>query len=240
VGAGRTQQAGEQGGEEGSAPGHAAQNATGGENLRAIGSVAPMTIGRYDEYAFGFSWVIDEAMERTSHALADEGRVWLVDPVDAGDAIERARELGEPAAVLQLLDRHNRDCEAVARRLRVPHIAIPEALPDTPFEVVSIVDQRFWRERALWWPQRRALVVAEALGTSPMFTGGGPAVGVHVMLRLTPPRRLGAYAPEHLLVGHGAGVHGPSTPAAIDEALGRSYRDLPKVLLKLPFAMRGR
>jgi hypothetical protein len=198
------------------------------------------TIGRYDELPFGFSWVIDEAMARTSHAIADEGRVWLIDPVDAGDAIERARALGEPTAVLQLLDRHNRDCQAIARRLRVPHIAIPDALPDTPFEVVPVVDQRFWRERALWWPARRALIVAEALGTNLMFTGGGAPVGVHVMLRLLPPRKLGGFAPEHLLVGHGAGVHGPSTPAAIDEALGRSYRDLPKVLVKLPSALRGR
>ena len=197
-------------------------------------------IGRYDEMPFGFSWVMDEVMQRTSHAIADDGRVWFVDPVDAGDAIERALGLGEPAAVLQLLDRHNRDCEAVARRLGVPHVSIPSALPDTPFEVVSVVDQRFWRERALWWPARKTLVVAEALGTSPMFTGGRPAVGVHMMLRLTPPRGLRASGAEHLLVGHGAGVHGPSTAAAIDEALGRSYRDLPKVLVKLPFALRGR
>ncbi|UGS36606.1 hypothetical protein [Capillimicrobium parvum] len=197
-------------------------------------------IGRYDELPFGFSWVMDEAMARTSHAIADDGRVWLIDPVDAGDAIERAQGLGEPVAVLQLLDRHNRDCEPVARRLGVPHVAIPGALPDTPFEVVPVLDHRFWRERALWWPARRALIVAEALGTSPMFTGGGPAVGVHMMLRLTPPRGLRACDAQHLLVGHGAGVHGPSTAAAIDEALGRSYRDLPKVLVKLPFALRGR
>ncbi|HET6550228.1 MAG TPA: hypothetical protein VFG79_17330 [Solirubrobacter sp.] len=198
------------------------------------------SIGRYDEFPFGLSWVIDEPMARTSHAIADEGRVWLVDPVDVGDALERARELGDPAGVLQLLDRHNRDCAAIAARLGVPHVALPDALPQTPFEVVRVIDQRFWRERALWWPARRALVVSEALGTSPMFTGGGPAVGVHMMLRLLPPRRLGGYAPEHLLVGHGAGVHGPSTGAAIDEALGRSYRDLPKVLVKLPSALRGR
>lgn len=198
------------------------------------------TIGRYDEFPFGLSWVIDEPMARTSHAVADAGRVWLIDPVDAGDALERARELGQPAAVLQLLDRHNRDCAAVARRLGVPHVALPDELPQTPFEVVRVVDRRVWRERALWWPAQRALVVAEALGTAPLFTGGSGAVGVHLLLRLTPPRRLGRYRPDHLLVGHGAGVHGPSTGPAIDEALGRSYRDLPKVLAKLPFALRDR
>jgi hypothetical protein len=195
-------------------------------------------IAAYDEYPFGFTWVIDEAMARASHAIADGGRVWLIDPVDTGDAIERARALGEPAAVLQLLDRHNRDCAAVAGRLGIPHLTVPDAIPDSPFEVIKMADGRFWRERALWWPAQRALVVAEALGTNAMITGGAAPVGVHMMLRLTPPKRLRAFAPEHLLVGHGAGVHGPSTPAAIDEALSRSLRDLPRVLVKLPSSMR--
>src|SRR5580765_6801457 len=62
----------------------------------------------------GFSWIVGESMTRTSHALASGGKVWLIDPVDWPDAIDRARSLGEPAAVVQLLDRHNRDCAAVA------------------------------------------------------------------------------------------------------------------------------
>jgi hypothetical protein len=198
-----------------------------------------MAIRTYDELEFGFSWVIDESMTRTSHALVDEGRVWLIDPVDEGDAIERARGLGEPAAVLQLLDRHNRDCADVARRLGVPHLAMPDTLPDAPFDLVRVVSTRFWKEVALWWPARRALVVSEAVGTNAMFTGGAAPVGVHLMLRLTPPRRLGAYAPDHLLVGHGTGLHGPSTAPALREALDRSRRELPRVLLKLPGAMRG-
>ena len=32
------------------------------------------------------------------------------------------------------------------------------------------------------------------------------------MLRLIPPRKLAAYEPEHLLTGHGTGMHGPGTP----------------------------
>jgi hypothetical protein len=32
-------------------------------------------------HELGLSWVLDEALERTSHALVDGGRVWLVDPV---------------------------------------------------------------------------------------------------------------------------------------------------------------
>ena len=63
-----------------------------------------MTFRDCDETAFSFSWVAQEPMTRTSHALAADGRVWLVDPVDWPDAIERARSLGKPAAVLQLLE----------------------------------------------------------------------------------------------------------------------------------------
>ena len=198
-----------------------------------------MAIRTYDELDFGFSWVLDEAMTRTSHALVDEGRVWIIDPVDEGDALERARALGEPAGVIQLLDRHNRDCEAVAKRFGVPHLNLPETLPDSPFEPFSVVSTRFWKEVGLWWPARRALVVAEAVGTNAMFTGGSTPVGVHVFLRLTPPRKLAAYAPDHLLVGHGSGIDGPGTPAALSEALDRSRRDLPRVLAKMPHALRG-
>lgn len=197
-----------------------------------------MTIRAYDELPFGFSWVVDEPMARTSHALLHDGRVWLIDPVDDGDAIDRATALGEPAAVLRLLDRHGRDADAVAQRLGVPLLHVPREIPGSPFEVVRLVDRRWWREVALWWPQRRALVVPEAVGTTVMFTGGATRVAVHLMLRARPPRRLAAFAPEHLLVGHGMGVHGPSTPAALNEALDRSLRDLPRVLVKLPASMR--
>lgn len=62
-------------------------------------------------------------MQRASHALAVEGRVWLVDPVDAPELEARIRLLGEPAGVVQLLDRHGRDCAAWAARLGVPMCA---------------------------------------------------------------------------------------------------------------------
>ena len=34
-----------------------------------------------DRGAHGFSWLVEEPMTRTSHVLAADGRVWLVDPV---------------------------------------------------------------------------------------------------------------------------------------------------------------
>jgi len=189
----------------------------------------------------GFSWVVEEPMTRTSHALAASGKVWLVDPVDWPEAVERACSLGEPAAVLQLLDRHNRDSAAIAERLGVPHLTVPRALPETPFEVVEIKRSRHWQEIALWWPERRTLVVAEALGTNEFFPTGDDPVGVHGLLKLTPPRVLGAYEPEHLLVGHGEGVHGQYATVALQRALERSRLSffswglsLPRRLMRKP------
>ena len=187
----------------------------------------------------GFSWIVDERMTRTSHALASDGKVWLVDPVDWPDAIGRARGLGEPAGVLQLLDRHNRDCAAIAERLGVPHLIAPDAVPGSPFECVPLVRRRRWAETAVWWPERRTLVVAEAVGTNPFFTGGKALLGVHFLLRLTPPTALAPCEPEHLLTGHGAGIHGPGASDALHDALRTSRRRLPGVLVRLPFAARA-
>jgi len=178
--------------------------------------------------------VIDERFARASHALADGGRVWLVDPVDEPSAMEKVAELGEPAAVLQLLDRHARDCAAIASRLGVPHVALPDALPDTPFQVVPVISWRHWKEVALWWPEREALIVAEAVGTPPMFALGTGPVGVHPGLRLTPPRVLAGYRPSHLLVGHGPPREGSQTADELAAALARSRRDIPRMLVKLP------
>lgn len=192
-----------------------------------------------DRGEHGFGWIVEEAMTRTSHALAADGKVWLVDPVDWPDAIERALALGQPVGVLQLLDRHNRDCATLAERLRVPLHVAPDELPDSPFECIPIMRRKRWQERALWWPETRTLVVADALGTNAFSTGGKAPVGVHLLLRLTPPQALRAYAPEHLLTGHGEGLHGPETTEAVRRALSESRRRLPGVLVRVPFSGRG-
>jgi hypothetical protein len=80
----------------------------------------------------GFSWIVDEPMTRTSHALAAAGKVWLIDPVDWPDAIERARGLGEAAGVVRLLDRHNRDCAVLAERLGVLGSSRRMRFPEAP------------------------------------------------------------------------------------------------------------
>jgi hypothetical protein len=187
-----------------------------------------------DELPSGFSWLVDEPATRTSHALAADGRVWFVDPVDWAPALDRALALGTPAAVVQLLDRHTRDCAALAGRLNVLHLVVPDVLPGSPFECVPVVRTRGWRESALWWAETRTLVVAEAVGTNRFFRAGDERVGVHLLLRLTPPRGLAGFEPEHLLVGHGEGVHGAEAAAALHEALAESRRRLPRLLLRAP------
>ncbi len=196
-----------------------------------------MSVRFCDEQPFGFGWIHSEPafMERASHALAVEGRVYLFDPVDDPAIDARIRALGEPAGVVQLLDRHPRACESLSQRLGVPHLRLPDAVPDSPFEVVTVVDVPKWREKALWWPRRSALVVAEAVGTGPMF--GRPA-GIHLFLRLRPPGVLRDHDPAHLLVGHGPAVHGAAAKQALDHAYRRSVRDLPKTVARLPFVMR--
>jgi hypothetical protein len=188
--------------------------------------------------ADGFGWIVDEAMTRTSHALAAEGRVWLVDPIDWPDAVERALGIGEPAGVIQLLDRHERDCAALAERLGVPHVVAPDELPDSPFSFVPVLRRKRWRESALWWAETRTLVTADALATNRFYTAGKAPIGVHVLLRLRPPRVLGAFEPDRILVGHGEGLHGPGTTQALRDALRTSRRRLPGVLLRLPFSGR--
>jgi hypothetical protein len=95
-----------------------------------------------------------------------------------------------------------------------------------------------WVERALWWPARRTLVVAEAVGATPWFTVRDEPLGVHAFLRPLPPKALEGFAPEHLLVGHGPGVEGDAARHGLRRALGRARRDLPRWLMELPALLR--
>ena len=199
-----------------------------------------MPVKTYDEYEFGFSWVMDEPIERTSHALVADGRVWLIDPVDVPEAIDRAAGMGEPAAVLQLLDRHNRDCAAVAERLGVLHVKVPDVVPGSPFEAIPAVRLPLWQETALWWPEERTLVVAEVVGSAPPYTGGGARVGLHIFLRPLPPERIRGHLPAHLLMGHGGGLHGETAATALEEAFEHARSDLPQVLKGLAGQLRQR
>lgn len=188
----------------------------------------------------GLTWTIAEAMQRSFHAIAIDGRVWLVDPVDDAEALEPVAALGEPAGVIQLLDRHDRGCAALAARMGVPHHRLPDALPGTPFAVRRVLDVPGWHERALWAQAQGVLVVPEAVGTGSLFAVGDGPVGMHPMLRALPPR---GWAPREgvttLLAGHGPPRTGPGTQAELRRALDRARLDLPRLPLAILRAARA-
>jgi hypothetical protein len=191
-----------------------------------------------DELPFGFGWTEPGFLERTSHALLVGGRVWIVDPLEWGGVEERLRALGEPAGVVQLINRHGRDCARFAAHYRIPiHRAWSDAPSGAPFEIRSVVDRLGWREVALWWVEERVLVCADALGTARYFRAPGEALGVHPLLRLTPPRSLrdmaGGLTPSHVLCGHGVGIHGDAAALAFDEALTTARSRIPRYLTGL-------
>jgi hypothetical protein len=170
-----------------------------------------------DEMPFGFGWIALEPRftQRCSHALATEGGVWVIDPVNGPGVLERIRELGEPAGVLVLFGRHERDSAEVAEQLGVPRYVVPDVPAGAPFDLVPIAR----RERALWLPDHSVLVVPEALGTAQFMRAPGERLGLHPLRRLTPPKELGHLEPGHLLVGHGEGLHGAEAAAALRDTL---------------------
>jgi hypothetical protein len=182
-----------------------------------------------DEFEAGFGWQPDEPefMERTSHAVLHDGKVWLFDVLDADGLDERVRALGEPAGVVQLLDRHGRDCAKVAERLGVPLHVTPRG--PSPIPVLSVVWMRGWREVAAEL-EGGVLVVGDAVGTARYFRAPGERLAVNPLLRLFPPRALRGLAPGRVLCGHGQGVHGREAAAALDEALRTARRRIPKWL----------
>ena len=196
-----------------------------------------MADAAFEEHDLGISWLPDpgEVMQRACHAvrLGGSRRVWIIDPVDVAGLDERIESLAAGAGiagVIQLLDRHTRDCVRLAER----HHRLPfAAIAGSGLESVKLLDTPVWREVAIFSPADRALIVPEAVGTAPYFRAGSEPVGIHPMLRLTPPRRLAAYQPEHLLTGHGTGMHGPGTAAALSDALAGSRRRIPAALVSI-------
>jgi hypothetical protein len=196
----------------------------------------------------GFGWIAhpEEGMQRASHALAVDGDVYVVDPVDADGIDDRLADLGEVAGVVLLLARHTRDAAALASRHRVP-VHVPDVLSiggkvDAPVEpirgeladtgyTVHEIDSTLWTEAALYSEGTETLVVPEAVGTADFFCAREERLGVHPALRLTPPRRLGQFDPERVLVGHGAGVHDDAA-AALSEGVSRARSRAPGLYLK--------
>jgi hypothetical protein len=183
-------------------------------------------------------------MQRAGHAVLAGGGVWLIDPPDGDGLAAAIAELGPLHGILQLLDRHPRDCEALAARFGVPLLRVPLASDAVlPFHVIPLWHLPMWKEDALWLPDERVLIVSEALVGAPDFAAPGERVGVHPMRRLLPPAELAPYAGqvEHLLLGHGDALHGEDARAAVRDALHGTRRRLPQLLAaQAARALRGR
>jgi hypothetical protein len=206
-------------------------------SMKGSDSTSLREIDRWDG---GAGWIAypDEKMQRASHALVDGDDVWLVDPVDADDLDEFLSELGELAGVLVLLDRHKRDAATIARRhdvsvhrpswmdsidsdIDAPVATLGETLGETEYRVRKRIDFPVWKEAVLYQPDNGTLLVPESLGTADFFCTSEESLGVHPILRFTPPNDLADLSVKRLLVGHGSGVH-EDTTTAIREAVSES------------------
>jgi hypothetical protein len=187
----------------------------------------------------GFGWIAPTPafMRRASHAIASGGGVWYTDPVYDPVMLERGRTLGAAAGVVQLLDRHPRDCARVAEELAVPLYVLPRLAPQgAPFKVVRVIRSRLgrWDEVALWFARQRVLCVAEAIGGAPYFLAPGEVVGPHPVLRLIrPPRALCGIPADHILCGHGPGLHAADAGAQMDASIRHARRRIPHWALAL-------
>ena len=210
-----------------------------------------------DRFGRGVGWIAypDEAMERASHAIAvpneetETDDVWVFDPVDAPGLDDLLADLGTVAGVVVGLDRHKRDSAAVATRhdapvyvadwmtgvadeLDAPVERFGSQLADSGFEAFRIRNSSLppWQEVGFF--DGETLIVPESLGSASYFRGDRERIGVHPMLRLTPPTKaLSGVNPERVRVGHGVGVN-ERAALAVEEALSGSRRKAPGLYAK--------
>lgn len=220
----------------------------------------PADLQVIDRFDSGAGWLAypDETMQRASHALATPEGVWVIDPVDADGVDDLFAEVGEEATgpsevagVAVCLDRHKRDTATIARRHEVdvyvptwmsgvadeidaPVSRFAGELGDSGFESFVIRDSSLppWQEAGLYNPETGTMVVPESVGTVSYFLAGEERLGVHPMLRLTPPETLRSQGrPERLRVGHGAGIH-EDAAATLEDALRSSRANTPSLYAK--------
>lgn len=198
-----------------------------------------------DRFDGGSGWIAhpEEAMQRASHVLDTDAGVYVVDPVDAEGVDDLFEEFGHVAGVVVLMDRHSRDAAAVAARHDVP-VYVPSfvdpgietatqpitgSLPDSEYDIVRTVDWPGWDEAALY--DGETLVVGDVVGTTDYFMTSAERVGVHPLLRISPPKRLRDVQPDRILTGHGEGVHTDASDA-LENALDGARRRAPRVWLE--------
>ncbi len=209
-----------------------------GMPMKQSGPADAYEVVREDDDGFGWIAYPGEEMQRASHAFRTADGVYVIDPVDIDDLDDHLAALGDVAGVVLTLDRHERDCAAVARRHDVP-VYVPEFFGKTSldaetkplrgvldrFDVIPVVNWPFWNEIALWDDESGELWVSEAVGTVDYYTTGDEELGVHPMLRAVPPRKkLGDLSPGELYCAHGAGITSGATRALQDALSGSRKR----------------
>ena len=191
-------------------------------------------------WADGFTWI-----------RGDDGGVWLVDPLGAGDpegVLDRALgELGRVRGVVVLSSYHSRDAAAFATTYEVP-VYVPSAvsgvvdrlhaaddwsghivrfsdeLADTGFQCIE-VGNRLWSEVMLYHPSRKTLVVSDVLTTAAHHTNGSRQLSFIPFVQLFPPRdAFDGLDVDRVLVGHGESVF-TGAQTAVDDALALSVSD---------------
>lgn len=211
----------------------------------------PGTFEPIDEFEGGFGWIAHpgETMRRASHAIVDDGDVWLIDPVDAAGLDRALADFVDVAGVVVLFHYHRRDAAAVADRHDVP-VYLPEGmtaiddadvsapverfddrLGETGYYLREVAASRIWQEWSLY--DGETLVVPESAGTADYFVAPGERLGVSMMRRLTPPREaLGGLDPDRILCGHGRGIFAGAA-AELERALVESRRTAPGMYVRL-------
>jgi hypothetical protein len=213
------------------------------------------SVNEVDRWDGGAGWLAypEEEMQRASHALATDAGLVVVDPVDVPGLDEWLADLAEETGadgvlgVAVLLDRHKRDSAAVATRHDVP-VGVPSwmsgvrddldapttdlesLVADTSYEVRRVIDNPFWQEAGLYDAEVEVLALPEVFGTVDYYRAPNEELGVHPMLRFTPPRKLKRLDVERLLVGHGEGV-AEDADEAMARALRNATRNAPKLYL---------
>lgn len=203
-----------------------------------------------DAFDGGVGWLAhpEEAMERASHALVEDGDVWLVDPVDAKGLDDRLAEMGRVRGVVVLYHYHRRDASAIAARHDVPvllpagmtklsedDVAAPVRrfegrLDDTGYYLRAVTTSRLWQEWALF--DGETLVVGESVGTADYFLAPGERLGVSLVRRAMPPGGpLTDLEPERVLCGHGEGVFADAA-GELQRALAEARRTAPRMYLR--------
>lgn len=208
------------------------------------------TFNEVDAFDGGVGWIAhpEETMQRTGHALVEDGDVWLVDPVDADGLDDRLADLGEVRGVVLLYNYHRRDASAIAARHDVPlllpagmtaitDLDVPAPvrrfegqLGDTGYYLREVTTNRFWQEWALF--DGETLVVAESLGTADYFLAPGERLGVSLARRPVPPGgTLRDVEPDRVLCGHGEGVVADAN-GELQRALEEARRTAPRMYVR--------